>query len=67
MISHELRTPLTTILSSADLLECYNNSWSEEKKLQHLRQIQNAAVEMTQLLESEEFSQQLKACARQLQ
>jgi K+-sensing histidine kinase KdpD len=67
MISHELRTPLTTILLSADLLECYSTSWSDEKKLKHVQQIQNAAIEMTRLIESENFTEKLQKVASQIQ
>lgn len=54
MVSHEFRTPLTTILSSADLLEYYLEEWpndKNDKKIQSLQRIQNATVNMTQLLE----------------
>lgn len=67
MISHELRTPLTTILSSADLLEVYSNSWPEEKKLKHVQQIQTAAIQIAKLLESDRFADRLKEVASQIQ
>ncbi len=67
MISHELRTPLTTILLSADLLECYSTSWSDEKKLKHVQQIQTAAIEITKLIESDKFSEKLRKVASQIQ
>ncbi len=54
MVSHEFRTPLTAILSSADLLEYYLEECPDEKnnkKLEHLKRIQTAAVNMTHLLE----------------
>jgi K+-sensing histidine kinase KdpD len=66
LISHELRTPLTTILSSADLLECYSNSWSDEKKLKHVQKIQTAALEMTKLIESEQFTETLRKVASEI-
>ena len=50
MTSHEFRTPLSTILSSAELLEFYLPEWSDDKKLEHLRRIQNAVLHMTQML-----------------
>lgn len=50
-ISHQYRTPLTTIHSSADLLGQYGNSWSPEKKDLHVRRIQLAVNQMTQLLD----------------
>ena len=50
MTSHEFRTPLTTILSSAELLEDYGNTWTEDKKLQHLGRIQTSVKHMSQLL-----------------
>lgn len=51
MTSHEFRTPLTTILSSAELLEDFGESWSQEKQNQHLHRIQTNVKHMTQLLE----------------
>lgn len=66
LISHELRTPLTTILSSADLLECYSTSWSDEKKLKHVQQIQTAALEITKLIESEQFTETLRKVASEI-
>lgn len=50
MTSHEFRTPLTIILSSAELLERYSLTWSEEKKLNHLQRIQTTVKHMTGLL-----------------
>ncbi len=50
MASHEFRTPLSTILSSAEIIRKYSHKLSEEKKLQHLEQIQFAVKNMTQLL-----------------
>ena len=49
-ISHEYRTPLTSILSSAELLEHYGDSFSEERKLKHLTRIQTSAKHMTDLV-----------------
>ncbi|MCT7956950.1 histidine kinase dimerization/phospho-acceptor domain-containing protein [Laspinema palackyanum] len=66
LISHELRTPLTTILLSADLLECYSTSWSDEKKLKHVQQIQTAAMEITKLIESEHFTETLQKVASEI-
>lgn len=48
--SHEFRTPLTTILSSTELLEHYSHKWDQAKKLMHLRRVQTAVKNMTQLL-----------------
>ena len=49
-ISHEYRTPLTSILSSAELLEHYGDTFSEERKLKHLTRIQTSAKHMTDLV-----------------
>lgn len=49
--SHEFRTPLTTIFSAAELLEYYSQRWTEQEKLDHLRQIQESVHHMTQLLD----------------
>ncbi|WP_052672204.1 PAS domain S-box protein [Aliterella atlantica] len=51
MASHEFRTPLTTILSSAELLEDFGESWSQQKQHQHLHRIQTNVKHMTELLE----------------
>jgi PAS domain S-box-containing protein len=51
LTSHEFRTPLTTILSSAEMLEYYGSSWTEERKLEHLRRIQLGVKYMTVLLD----------------
>lgn len=51
MTSHEFRTPLTTILSSAELLEDFGESWSQAKQNQHLQRIQTNVKHMTDLLE----------------
>ena len=50
MTSHEFRTPLTTILSSAELLEHYEERWDPAKRLKYLRKIAVAASHMTDLL-----------------
>ncbi|HZY43917.1 MAG TPA: HAMP domain-containing sensor histidine kinase, partial [Anaerolineae bacterium] len=44
-------TPLTTILSSTELLEHYSARMSEDRKLEHLRQISAAVKHMTDLME----------------
>ncbi|MBD1810094.1 PAS domain S-box protein [Microcoleus sp. FACHB-SPT15] len=49
-ISHEFRTPLTTIRSSSDLLKCYSQNWTEEKKLKHFQRIEEAVEHMSNLL-----------------
>lgn len=51
MTSHEFSTPLSTILSSAKLLEHYNQRWTEEKLLMYLRRIQTAFHRMTEMLD----------------
>jgi PAS domain S-box-containing protein len=52
--SHEFRTPLSTILSSVDLLEYYAERCMETADLsryfEHTRRIQNAALNMNNLL-----------------
>lgn len=54
MASHNFRTPLSVVLSSAELLEHYGQNWSEDKKRQHLANIQQAVNQLTELLD--EFS-----------
>ncbi len=48
--SHEFRTPLSTILSSADLLEFYADQGTLDKCREHTHRIQNAALNMNNLL-----------------
>lgn len=50
MTSHQFRTPLSTILSSVELLTHYGSGWPEEKRLVHMRRIQDATNELTVLL-----------------
>ncbi len=50
MTSHQFRTPLSTILSSAELLEHYGESWGPEKRGTHLKRIQEAVKRMEILL-----------------
>jgi signal transduction histidine kinase len=59
-ISHELRTPLTKILSSAELIELSYETWSDEKKLRYVGLIQEAALELMQLLNHNDFDEKLR-------
>lgn len=65
-ISHELRTPLTTILSSAELLEYYQDKWSDEQKIQYLQQIKVSSLAIRAILDSEDFSANLQKLANQI-
>ena len=51
MASHEFRTPLSTILSSAYLLEKYNETTGSEKVDKHIQRIRNAVGGMKNILE----------------
>jgi PAS domain S-box-containing protein len=51
MASHEFRTPLSTILSSAFLLEKYNDPAAQEKRGKHIQRIRNAVSGMKSILE----------------
>ena len=51
MASHEFRTPLSTILSSAFLLEKYNDPSAQEKREKHIQRIRNAVSGMKSILE----------------
>src|SRR6476620_3921210 len=51
MASHEFRTPLSTILSSAFLLEKYNDPAAQEKREKHIHRIRNAVSGMKSILE----------------
>lgn len=65
-ISHELRTPLTTILSSAELLESYQDKWSDEQKNRYLQQIKISSLAIRAILDSEDFSANLQKLADQI-
>jgi signal transduction histidine kinase len=49
--SHEFRTPLSTILSSAYLLEKYNEQHPDPKVEKHLHRIKSAVSGMKHILE----------------
>lgn len=49
--SHEFRTPLTVILSSASILQKYDDRLTKEKRHKHLEVIQKTVKHMTKLLE----------------
>ena len=51
MASHEFRTPLSTILSSAYLLEKYNEAEGNSKAEKHIQRIKNAVAGMKNILE----------------
>ncbi|HYK44015.1 MAG TPA: PAS domain-containing sensor histidine kinase [Parafilimonas sp.] len=52
MASHEFKTPLSTILSSAFLLEKYNNTPDAvDKRLKHTERIKNAVADMKNILD----------------
>lgn len=51
MTSHEFRTPLSVILSSAELVSEYGERWNQERRTEHLHRIQEAARNMTRMLD----------------
>jgi len=51
IVSHEFRTPLSIIAMTAELLQTFESTFSEEVKQKHLQRIQNAASNMNELLE----------------
>lgn len=50
MASHEFRTPLSTILSSAELIEAYNETGQADKRGKHLLRIRSAVNNLTSIL-----------------
>jgi PAS domain S-box-containing protein len=50
MASHEFRTPLSTILSSADLIEAYQNVEQQEKREKHINRIKSSVSNLTSIL-----------------
>lgn len=51
MASHEFKTPLSTILSSAYLLEQYNDMPAPDKRAKHISRIKNAVGDMKLILD----------------
>lgn len=51
MTSHQFRTPLSTIMLSAELLQKYSPRWDEQKRMEHLERIQEAARRLNSMLE----------------
>lgn len=51
MASHEFKTPLSTILSSAYLLEQYNELPAPDKRQKHISRIKNAVGDMKLILD----------------
>ncbi len=60
-ISHEYHTPLTAILSSAEILEHYNDRLTQEKKSQLLKLIQASVSNLRQLVNDVLFINQIEA------
>lgn len=50
MASHEFRTPLSTILSSAELVEMYQNTEQHPKRLRHIDRIKAAVGNLNDIL-----------------
>ena len=50
MVSHEFRNPLSTILNTTELLANHNQELTENKKEEYLYHIQNAVINLNQLL-----------------
>lgn len=50
MASHEFRTPLSSILSSASLIEAYQEGNQQDKREKHTRRIKNAVKNLTNIL-----------------
>lgn len=51
MASHEFRTPLTSVLSSAILIQKYNDLKQYTKELRHIERIKVSVKQMTDILE----------------
>ena len=51
LASHEFRTPLSTILSSAYLLEKYNNQPAPGQRMKHIQRIKNSVLGLKNILE----------------
>ncbi|ARV14792.1 sensor histidine kinase [Polaribacter sp. SA4-12] len=51
MASHEFRTPLTSVMSSAILLNKYNNLQQYNKQPRHINRIKSSVKQLTEILE----------------
>jgi signal transduction histidine kinase len=51
LASHEFRTPLSTILSSAFLLEKYNDLPAPEQRMKHIQRIKNSVLGLKNILD----------------
>ena len=51
MASHEFKTPLSTVLSSAEIIELYQNADQQPKRLRHLDRIKAAVNQLTEVLD----------------
>jgi PAS domain S-box-containing protein len=51
MASHEFRTPLTSVMSSAILMEKYNNLKQFDKQSRHIERIKSSVKQLTNILE----------------
>ena len=51
MVSHEFRNPMAAIRTSAEILQCYNEQLTEEKRARYFEQIQQAIGNMLHLLD----------------
>lgn len=49
--SHEFRTPLSTILSSADLIEAYENAAQQSNRLKHTQRVKSAVDNLNTILD----------------
>ena len=49
-LSHDLRTPMSAILSSAELIEYYSDTLSQEKRVRLIAQIKTSIQDMLQIL-----------------
>ncbi|MEM9260899.1 MAG: PAS domain-containing sensor histidine kinase, partial [Bacteroidota bacterium] len=50
MASHEFKTPLSTVLSSAEIIELYEQREDQPKHAKHLDRIKNAVNQLTEIL-----------------
>ena len=51
MASHEFKTPLSTVLSSAEIIELYQDTEQQPKRLRHLDRIKSAVNQLTEVLD----------------
>jgi len=49
--THEFKTPLTSIMTSAELLQRFDSTWTSEKKSEYLTRMIGSVIKMTKMID----------------